>query len=392
MSGAYLVTTTDDAGPGSLREAIIDANASLGHDEIDFNIGGGGLQKISLLSALPTITDEVTLDGTTQAGYAGTPLIWLDGRVPTDPTNGLTLAAGSNTIRGLAITGFNQDGILIQSSGNRVLDNFIGVDPTGASGAGNSVNGVEVSGTDTAAPASADIERNVISANGAIGVSFTANFAASNVINNKIGVDVSGGLALGNGAYGIYIGQSDPGLSGVTVRGNVISANGGDGVHLDGAVNAVVVGNKIGTDAGGTAAVDAIFGEYTSNWSNQGDGITLENDAANNVIGGPNAGDGNLISGNGGNGVQIWSGTGNTIQGNYIGTNLSGTEAVGNSGAGVVVWDSSNSILGNVLSGNSAFGVWVESDSNTIQGNLVGTQADGLSALPNLAPREFVLD
>src|ERR1017187_3186290 len=78
LLSTYFVTTAADAGANSLRAAIIEANQTPGHDVIDFEISGGS-SHIQLASALPTITDEVTLDGTTQALYAGSPLGWLDG-------------------------------------------------------------------------------------------------------------------------------------------------------------------------------------------------------------------------------------------------------------------------------------------------------------------------
>jgi hypothetical protein len=71
----FLVTTTDDAGSGSLRQAILDANATPGTNEIDFAIGGGGHQTIGPTSALPEVTRPVVIDGTTQPGFAGSPLI-----------------------------------------------------------------------------------------------------------------------------------------------------------------------------------------------------------------------------------------------------------------------------------------------------------------------------
>ena len=382
MLSTYLVTSIADSGPGSLREAVIAANASPGHDDINFDIDGGGLQNISLLSALPALTDEVTLDGTTQGGYTGAPLVWLDGSGVIGPANGLTIVADNTLVRGLGITGFNLDGILIQGSDDSVRDNFIGVDPTGTIAASNSVNGIEINGLTGAAPASADIQGNVISANWGNGISFSENFVASEVINNRIGVDVSGSLALGNWANGIYIGQSDIALAGVTVRGNVISGNYGDGVVLDGAVNAVVAGNVIGTDSAGASNVDENGGLL----SNFGNGISIQGSAANNIIGGPGASDRNLISGNFGSGVKVFAdaGAGNVIQGNYVGTDLGGTNAIGNYGDGIYIRASGVSAVNNVLSGNYGDGVQIRADLNTVQGNLVGTGADGLTALPNL--------
>jgi hypothetical protein len=96
------VTNTADSGAGSLRQAILDANAIAGPQTITFAIAGGGHQVITPLSALPTITNTVTIDGTSQPGYAGTPLIELSGTNAGAGANGLSVGAGPNTtIRGL---------------------------------------------------------------------------------------------------------------------------------------------------------------------------------------------------------------------------------------------------------------------------------------------------
>src|SRR5688572_26206575 len=79
LLAVFPVTVTADAGAGSLRQAILDANATGGPDDITFNIGGGGLQTISVLSALPDITEAVVINGTTQPGFAGNPLIEVRG-------------------------------------------------------------------------------------------------------------------------------------------------------------------------------------------------------------------------------------------------------------------------------------------------------------------------
>lgn len=77
MMTTYTVTNTNDSGPGSLRQAILDANSNAGNDVIEFNIGGGGPQNISVLSDLPIITGGLTIDGSSQPSFAGTPLITI---------------------------------------------------------------------------------------------------------------------------------------------------------------------------------------------------------------------------------------------------------------------------------------------------------------------------
>src|SRR5262249_34752180 len=130
-STLFAVTTPDDAGPGSLRQAILDANTNPGLDVIAFNIGGGGAQTIRPASALPEITDPVTIDGTTQPGFAGSPLIELNGKLFTDAP-GLLITVGNSTIRGLVVNGFSGSEIHLRgASNNLIVGNYLGTDLTG---------------------------------------------------------------------------------------------------------------------------------------------------------------------------------------------------------------------------------------------------------------------
>src|ERR1051326_4108678 len=78
-ANTFTVTNTNDSGNGSLRQAITDANNHAGADVIDFNISGAGVHTITPASQPPFITDKVTIDGTTQPGYADKPLIEISG-------------------------------------------------------------------------------------------------------------------------------------------------------------------------------------------------------------------------------------------------------------------------------------------------------------------------
>ena len=80
----FVVTNTGDSGAGSLRQAILDANAHPGADRIEFNIPGSGFHTITPLTALPTISDPVTIAGSTQPGFIGSPIIELDGSAAGD--------------------------------------------------------------------------------------------------------------------------------------------------------------------------------------------------------------------------------------------------------------------------------------------------------------------
>jgi len=103
----FTVTSTTDSGAGSLRQAILDANTAGGSNTISFNISGSGVQTIQVSSELPALSSPVIIDGTTQKGYAGKPLVMLNGSGAPAGANGLTIDGGSSVIKGLAIGGFS---------------------------------------------------------------------------------------------------------------------------------------------------------------------------------------------------------------------------------------------------------------------------------------------
>ena len=137
----FFVTNTSDAGAGSLRAAITSSNALPGADSIRFNIVGDGTRSIDLLSALPTITDSLKLAGRTQSGYAGSPLIELNGASAGLGASGLVIApsAAGSIVRALAINRFAGDGIRIAADNSRVLGCRIGTDSAGTRDLGNGV-------------------------------------------------------------------------------------------------------------------------------------------------------------------------------------------------------------------------------------------------------------
>ena len=112
---SFVVTNANNHGSGSLRDAIINANATPGTDTITFNIPGPGVKTINLVISLPEITDRVIIDATTQPGYAGAPLIELNGSAVSSNANGLVIKAGGSTVRGLAIGNFrNGNGVVVE--------------------------------------------------------------------------------------------------------------------------------------------------------------------------------------------------------------------------------------------------------------------------------------
>ncbi|HEU4402866.1 MAG TPA: DUF4347 domain-containing protein, partial [Candidatus Polarisedimenticolia bacterium] len=265
LLNTYPVTNTNDSGGGSLRQAITDANGNPGLDTISFNIAGAGVHTITPTSELPDITDPVVVDATSQPGYAGTPLIELDGTSAGNNKNGLRLFIGSDgsTIRGLAINRFGNIGIQIyKSGGHRIEDNFIGTDPSGTIARGNKFYGMELSFD----AANNVIVNNVISANDT-GIIIDDAAADGNVIQgNKFGTDVTGTIALGNATAGINVGfgANSNLIGGLTAgQANVIAFNGtGIQVVQNSTTGNSILGNSIFSNGSlgidlGTSGVNA---------------------------------------------------------------------------------------------------------------------------------------
>jgi hypothetical protein len=374
LLSVYAVINTADSGEGSLRQAILDANAHPGPDTIIFDIPGAGAHTIRPTSPLPTITDPVVLDATFQPGYAGSPLIELDGSLAGPGANGLAISADSSVVRGLDITGFNSAGVRLEGGGDRIEGCYLGTDVTGTSALGNQV-GVSVSGANNTIGGAGTGAANLISGNRGDGIDLNA---ANNLVQgNLIGTNAAGATALPNGGHGVNVGAGSNTVGGTTPGArNVISGNNRSGVIIASGSNSVVEGDYLGTDVSGTAAVgNGDFGVATSL-------------APGNLIGGTTPGAGNVISGNHMDGVWLGS-PGIQVQGNYIGTDATGRTALGNVDSGVFLFEAGNTVggsvpgAGNLISGNNGDGVLVNSNANVVQGNRIGTDATGSRALPN---------
>jgi parallel beta-helix repeat protein len=209
--------------------------------------------------------------------------------------------------------------------------------------------------------------RNVISGNGQYGVQIAGTSSNQNVIaGNYIGTDATGAAKLGNTRYGVYLAAANNRIGGSAAgEGNVISGNGQGGIYLAGAgtTGNLIQGNRIGTNAAGTAAL-----------GNTSVGIDLR--APQTTIGGAAAGAGNLISGNRAAGIQVFGAdaTLNQIQGNRIGTDVTGMVDLGNSGAGVSI---ASGASGNAVGGTAA------GAGNVIMGNTRGIIVAGTGTLRN---------
>ncbi len=379
LLATYTVVNTADAGAGSLRQAILNANSNTASDTIDFSIGSG-VQTITPLSALPTITDPVTITGVTQPGYAGLPIIELNGSNAGANVSGLTITAGSSWVQGLVINRFNVAGILLLTGGNnQVNNNFLGTDVSGTAALGNYC-GVVIDFNSSNNLIGGPGMANLISGNTAFGVQLGGSFSASSnlVQGNYIGTNAAGTAAVSNSS-GIYVlsGSNNNTIGGTAFQsGNLISGNTVDGVVLFGNAN-TVLGNSIGTNGAGTAAIANTHG------------VEIVSTASNNIIGGTTAAARNVISGNFNNGLYI-GGSNNSVQGNYIGTNAAGTAALPNQ-VGVLITGvgASNTIggtvsgSGNLISGNSASGIFASGSSTTVLGNRIGTNVAGTAPISN---------
>ena len=319
----FTVLNSADSGLGSLRQAILDSNVNVGADTIAFDIGGGGVQTIPPISALPAITDPVTIDGTTQPGYAGSPLVVLNGNGFSNGPNGygLLITAGDSTVRGLVINGFTGSEITIAGGGNNlIVGNYLGTDVTGTlavrGSPSTSNGGVRVGSSNNTIGGTTAVDRNLVSGHNGVGILIAGTF--NRVQGNYIGTDATGTMALGNG-WGVDV-RGPNTLIGGTMPGarNIISGN-GYGLSLWNH-EAVVQGNYIGTDVTGTLAL--------------GNGIGVEfNSGIGTTIGWTAAEERNIISGNQGVGINSYAGgvfNNSRIQGNYIGTDVTGTSALGN--------------------------------------------------------------
>jgi titin len=373
---------------------------------------------------------------------------------------GVTVTGPNNTIGGTdagagnVISGNRFDGVEIDNTtGNMVAGNLIGTDVTGTQRLGNGHFGVSINGaggTNNLIGGTTTAARNVISGNGFGGVTLTTSAHGNTVQGNYLGTDVNGTSAIGDTTFGF--GVSFQGANGNLIggtaagAGNVISGH-NLGVLINSSSGNQIQGNLIGTDASGTVALGNLDGFLLGAGANgnliggtaagagnvisgnvnagllfnnnangnkvQGNnigtditgaqalgnlisGVSISPGSNNNIIGGTDAGAGNLISGNQGDGIQITLGTGTVIQGNDIGTDASGSNALGNRngisvlGANIIIGGTAGA--GNLISGNREDGINASSVTNlAIQGNTIGTDVSGTVALGNGAAGIFFL-
>jgi CSLREA domain-containing protein len=362
------VTGTVDLGNSNSGVIVIGLNSIVGGtgigapNVISGNSGNGIWMPFPNQGSLVLgnyIGTDVT--GTVAIGNGATyPAIWMSGA---NNNIGGTAVGARNVISGNPSTG-----VFIRyatAQGNQVLGNYIGTDVNGTADLGNGSRGVDVydAGPNNTVGGATAGARNVISGNESIGVRIYGASLATHVLGNFIGTDVNGTAALGNGATGVHVNGASFNFVGGTSpgAGNLVSGNAGNGINLNSTAQSnQVLGNYVGTDVNGTAAIPNGL-NYPAVWVA----------GANNTIGGTTAGARNLISGNQSNGVHIAPGAqNNQVLGNYIGSDVNGTAALGNTGVGVRIDGALNNFLGgsspgagNVISGNDLHQVLISGTS-----------------------------
>jgi CSLREA domain-containing protein len=377
----FTVNSTDDVGTGqcsathcSLRQAILAANGNPGPDTIAFDLpvqvrfqcttfpfplNCTGRQFTNPIQVggqqLPHITSPVTIDATTQPGFTSAPFVELRGGV--GDALFLTSAADGSVIRGLAITSFTGAAVVLHSDNSLIAGNFIGLNPSGAVDA--NAGGIVTFGSHNRIGGAATTDRNVIS---------------------------------GNLSDGVRIGAETTGFTGA---------------------GTLVVGNYIGTDVAGTAAVGNTGNGISVVGGGAFNSVTCNPSPADTIIGGTKNGSGNVISGNQLAGIRIDQCVSNTTIGaNFIGTNAAGTAAIGNGAEGIIATNASPTLIGrqsqsiptsingfpvfitivvadgNLISGNARDGISLTGGfqnfgNSKVLGNLIGTNAAGTGSLPN---------
>jgi hypothetical protein len=386
----FTVVNTNDSGPGTLHQAILDANTNPGADLIAFDIPGGGVQTITLTSPLPVITDPVTIDGYTQPGSAPNtngPGLGLNTELTIEIDGWdagehgcLALATSDSVVKGLDVYYCHDEGIRLPAgpfSGNRIEGCFIGTQTLGVNSWWNGI-GILIEGQSNATiGGTSPAAKNLIAANHTqILIGDSAN--SGHVIQgNFIGVQRSGTKAVYG--YGSQVGVlvrvgTDILIGGDTpATRNVISV-GGPGIALGDAFGEslasgnTVTGNFLGTDVTGTQSLGIGV-----------EGIRVA--SQNNTIGGTAPGSGNIIA-DAQWGIWIDSGHGTVVRGNSIGTDPSGTLDLGNREGGIRV-DANDVTIGgtgpgeaNVIAFNGdntggGAGVLVLGQRVTVRGNRI---------------------
>ena len=354
----------------SLREAIETANQSPEQVTIMFQ-SPNKTMTLTVHSSLPSIRESLIIDGATPQA----PRVILQGarNASTSKVDGLVLESNQSIIRGLTITNFSGNGIVIRGNGNHLESNYIGTDSLRTPDSGNGLTGVVIMGHSNQIGGSSGRTRNVISGNMGHGIAIQKG-GKNQIIGNLIGLHSTSDLALPNAKDGIHIAGSHNIVGGLTpLDTNIISGNGKNGIHLMASAHHTrIQGNVIG-----------IHSSLQHLLPNQEDGIFVK--SQDNLIGGTQTGSGNIIGGNLQSGIEIHQGHNNGIYGNFIGTDRDGQLQWGNQLEGIAIYANNTQVGGketrtsNLIAFNKRGGVAIPfGQGNTIQGNAI-YQNEGLA-------------
>jgi len=334
----YAVTTNANAGIGSLRQALIDANQHPGPDRIKFDIAAGS-KAINLASPLPTITDPVVIDGLSQAGIS------IVGSRLQGASNGLAFAAAAakSSVTGLTIRGFKGSGLFVAATGMTVQANTLAGNARGltlAAATAGLIGGPQAADGNTFrsnavglfAGAACDgtiVEGNLVSRN-------TTGVFLAHATGLSLGTATTGNAISLNATAGVF---ATGGLAGTTLLNNTLDGNGRFGVQLTAAT---------GLQLGGSAANNGNRINRVSNRGSRAVGVYASGDTTGTFV------QGNTIAGLFGSGVVLAAARGITVGG-------------------------ASQAAGNIVLDNGRFGLQASGDctaslvqGNSISGNRLG--------------------
>ena len=296
---------------------------------------------------------------------------------------GSTSASERNLVSGNGGMGIGLLGDSVEE--NLVIGNFVGTDVSGAKALGNASIGIFLHGgaSNNQIGGLNPREGNLVSGKNNTGISMMERSHGNSVLGNLVGTDVSGQYPLGNLGHGISM---ELGAYNNLIQGNLSSGNLRSGVCISdrGSNYNTVIGNLLGTNATGTAAIG----------NGMPGGVHMAMGAMFNRVGGKTVSERNVLSGNTGSGIYTGErgrGMGAIVLGNFIGTDISGERAIGNTGFGVILGDSIHNFIGgpgngegNLISGNPVYGIYLGgTEFNYIAGNTIGASGRSLPSLGN---------
>lgn len=304
----FVVTNTNDSGAGSLRQAMIDADAFNQAARITFQIPGTGVQTLRPASGYAHIETPVFLDATTQPGYAGAPLIEISGNLAANFVHGFVVRQGS-LIKGFVINRFKGVGIFLLHNGNAVQGCYIGTNSDGTGAAPNSQAGILADNLANLIGGTSAATRNVISGNSGVGIATGVGGVAINswssrmtISGNYIGTDRTGTQPIPNGSNGIALSLQPAVIGGTEAgAGNLIANNGSHGIVVAAGRYKTIVGNSI--RANGGLGISLNGNSFTPVPNDDGDPDTGANNLQNSPV---------IASAQTSNGVTVISGTINT--------------------------------------------------------------------------------